>query len=225
MNYGNIKSYDIADGTGVRVSLFVSGCRHHCKGCFNGETWDFNSGKEFKKENLDYILENINKNSVQRDLSILGGEPLCPENVDGVIEVCKRFKEERGVEMKTIKITADNKISIVDVDFSNNRAIMDAMGGPVEVVTTNELYDFFKCPVLMMLDKNGYKPKDVNGFCPSANAVASFLYGYVKTGIPILGDVILAQPAGGRIENLEGVGELEEKMQMLMQRFSFLETT
>ena len=86
--------YDIADGTGVRVSLFVSGCRHHCKGCFNGETWDFNSGKEFKKENLDYILENINKNSVQRDLSILGGEPLCPENVDGVIEVCKRFKEE-----------------------------------------------------------------------------------------------------------------------------------
>ena len=77
--------------------------------------------------------------------------------------------------MKTIKITADNKISIVDVDFSNNRAIMDAMGGPVEVVTTNELYDFFKCPVLMMLDKNGYKPKDVNGFCPSANAVASFV--------------------------------------------------
>lgn len=124
------------------------------------------------------------------------------------------LKKKRGVEMKTIKITADNKISIVDVDFSNNRAIMDAMGGPVEVVTTNELYDFFKCPVLMMLDKNGYKPKDVNGFCPSANAVASFLYGYVKTGIPILGDVILAQPAGGRIENLEGVGELEEKMQI-----------
>lgn len=133
--------------------------------------------------------------------------------------------EHNGVlKMKTIKITADNKISIVDVDFSSNRAIMDAMGGPVEVVTTNELYEFFKCPVLMMLDKNGYKPKDVNGFCPTANAVASFLYGYVKTGIPVLGDVILAQPAGGRIENLEGVGELEEKIQMLMQHFSFLET-
>lgn len=133
--------------------------------------------------------------------------------------------EHNGVlKMKTIKITADNKISIVDVDFSNNRAIMDAMGGPVEVVVTDELYNFFKCPVLMMLDKNGYKPKDANGFYPSANAVASFLYGYVKTGIPVLGDVILAQPAGGRIENLEGVGEPEEKMQMLMQRFSFLET-
>lgn len=125
--------------------------------------------------------------------------------------------------MKTIKITEDNKISIVDVDFSSNRAIMDAVGGPVEVVTTNELYDFFKCPVLMMLDKNGYKPKDVNGFYPTANAVASFFYGYVKDGILVLGDVILAQPAGGCIENLEGVGEPEEKMQMLMQYFGFLE--
>ena len=121
------------------------------------------------------------------------------------------LKKKRGVEMKTIKITADNKISIVDVDFSNNRAIMDAMGGPVELVTTNELYDFFKCPVLMMLDKNGYKPKDVNGFCPSANAVASFLYGYVKTGIPILGDVILAQPAGGAHRKFRGCWRIGRK--------------
>ena len=57
------------------MSLWTQGCPHHCKGCFNGETWDFNSGKEFRKEDLDYILKNINKNSVQRDLSILGGEP------------------------------------------------------------------------------------------------------------------------------------------------------
>ena len=94
MKFSKIKDNDIANGIGITMSLWTQGCPHHCKGCFNGETWDFNSGKEFKKENLDYILENINKNSVQRDLSILGGEPLCPENVDGVIEVCKRFKEE-----------------------------------------------------------------------------------------------------------------------------------
>ena len=55
MNYGNIKSYDIADGTGVRVSLFVSGCRHHCKGCFNAPTWDFNYGKPFTRETQDKI--------------------------------------------------------------------------------------------------------------------------------------------------------------------------
>ena len=127
--------------------------------------------------------------------------------------------EHNGVlKMKTIKITADNKISIVDVDFCHNRAIMDAMGGPVEVVVTDELYNFFKCPVLMMLDKNGYK-KDV-----IANTVASFLYGYIENAVPVLGDVILAQPAGERKGDLEGVGEPEEKMQMLMQRFGFLET-
>ena len=57
MNYGNIKSYDIADGTGVRVSLFVSGCRHHCKGCFNAPTWDFNYGKPFTRETQDKLLE------------------------------------------------------------------------------------------------------------------------------------------------------------------------
>lgn len=76
------------------MSLWTQGCPHHCKGCFNGETWDFNAGEEFEDSDLKYILENINKNNVHRDLSILGGEPLCPENVDGVIEVCKIFKEK-----------------------------------------------------------------------------------------------------------------------------------
>ena len=85
MRFSKIKDNDIANGIGITMSLWTQGCPHHCKGCFNGETWDFNSGKEFRKEDLDYILKNINKNSVQRDLSILGGEPLCPENVDGVI--------------------------------------------------------------------------------------------------------------------------------------------
>ena len=76
------------------MSLWTQGCPHHCKGCFNGETWDFDAGEEFEDSDLQYIIENINKNNVHRDLSILGGEPLCPENVDGVIEVCKIFKEK-----------------------------------------------------------------------------------------------------------------------------------
>lgn len=92
MKFSKIKDNDIANGLGINMSLWTQGCPHHCKGCFNGETWDFESGKEFKDEDLDYILKNINKNNVQRDLSILGGEPLCPENVDGVIKVCEKFK-------------------------------------------------------------------------------------------------------------------------------------
>ena len=59
MRYGNIKNCDIADGLGVRVSLFVSGCRNHCKGCFNEETWDFNFGDEFTKDVEDYISKKV----------------------------------------------------------------------------------------------------------------------------------------------------------------------
>ena len=59
LNYADIKYCDVANGKGVRVSLFVSGCTHHCKGCFNGETWSFTDGEEFTEEKLNYIIENI----------------------------------------------------------------------------------------------------------------------------------------------------------------------
>ena len=82
MNYGNIKSYDIADGTGVRVSLFVSGCRHHCKGCFNAPTWDFNYGKPFTRETQNKLLELLAPSYIE-GFSLLGGEPFEPENQIG----------------------------------------------------------------------------------------------------------------------------------------------
>lgn len=92
MRYIKIKDNDIANGIGVTMSLWTQGCPHHCKGCFNVETWDFNKGKEFTKSDLKYIFDNINKNNIDRDLSILGGEPLCPQNIEGVINLCKEFK-------------------------------------------------------------------------------------------------------------------------------------
>ena len=64
MNYGEIKKCDIANGEGIRVSLFVSGCTHHCKGCFNSDTWDFNFGKEFTQETEDYIIDLLNKSYI-----------------------------------------------------------------------------------------------------------------------------------------------------------------
>lgn len=79
MNYATIKKYDIANGTGVRVSLFVSGCTHHCKGCFNAETWDFNYGKPFTKEVEDEIITALSKSYIS-GLSLLGGEPFEVEN-------------------------------------------------------------------------------------------------------------------------------------------------
>lgn len=92
MRFSKIKDNDIANGEGIVMSLWTQGCPHHCKGCFNMETWDFNSGEEFTEKDKEYILQNIDKNNIKRNLSILGGEPLCPENINGVIELCKEFK-------------------------------------------------------------------------------------------------------------------------------------
>lgn len=93
MKFIKIKDNDIANGVGITMSLWTQGCPHHCKGCFNTETWDFNKGKEFTELDLKYIFDNINKNDIHRDLSILGGEPLCPQNIEGVINLCKEFKK------------------------------------------------------------------------------------------------------------------------------------
>lgn len=93
MRYSKIKDNDIVNGKGIMMSLWTQGCPHHCKGCFNPETWGFNGGMEFTEEQENYILDNINAFNVSRNLSILGGEPLCPQNVEGVISLCKKFRE------------------------------------------------------------------------------------------------------------------------------------
>ena len=93
MNYGNIKEYDIANGEGVRISLFVSGCRHHCKGCFNAETWDFNFGQPYTKEVEDRIIELMKPMYVQ-GFSLLGGEPFEPENQRELVKLLRRIKKE-----------------------------------------------------------------------------------------------------------------------------------
>ncbi len=92
MYYGSIKSYDIADGPGVRVSLFVSGCRHHCKGCFNAETWDFEYGRPYTKETEDAVIRMLGEEYI-KGLTVLGGEPFEPENQPEVAGLLKRAKE------------------------------------------------------------------------------------------------------------------------------------
>lgn len=91
MNYAIIKYSDVANGPGVRVSLFVSGCRRRCKGCFNSEAWDFEYGQEFTGETL-HELVGLLKNEHVAGLSILGGDPFEPENREAVYEICKLVK-------------------------------------------------------------------------------------------------------------------------------------
>ena len=91
MNYGVIKKTDIANGPGVRVSLFVSGCRNHCKGCFNPETWDFNYGKTFDRETKDEIIQALSPYYIS-GLSLLGGDPFEPENQLVLVDFVKEVK-------------------------------------------------------------------------------------------------------------------------------------
>lgn len=93
MKYAKIRKMDIANGEGVRVSLFVQGCSFHCKNCFNQETWDFNGGKEFTTSEIQKIIELADKDYIA-GLSILGGEPLHNNNVDEVFHIVATFKEK-----------------------------------------------------------------------------------------------------------------------------------
>ena len=93
MKYATIKKYDIANGPGVRVSIFVSGCNHHCKGCFNQEAWDFNYGKDFTEETIKEILEALKPDYI-KGLSLLGGEPFEHINQQGLLTLVKAVKEK-----------------------------------------------------------------------------------------------------------------------------------
>lgn len=93
MRYNKIRKMDIADGPGVRVSIFTQGCSFNCKNCFNQETHDFNGGKEFNDETLNHILDLCNNEHIE-GLSILGGEPMHPQNIEGTTKLAKAFKEK-----------------------------------------------------------------------------------------------------------------------------------
>ena len=93
MRYNKIRKMDIADGPGVRVSIFMQGCAFHCKECFNPETHDFNGGKEFTEDTIKRVLE-LCENENIAGLSILGGEPMHPKNIEATTKLAKAFKEK-----------------------------------------------------------------------------------------------------------------------------------
>lgn len=89
-----IKWNDVGNGPGVNVSVFMQGCHFHCKGCFNPNTWDFSSGTPADDTVIESVIAGLTKNDVQRNLSILGGEPLAPENREFVCKLIKKVREK-----------------------------------------------------------------------------------------------------------------------------------
>ena len=99
MNYATIKPVDIANGPGVRVSLFVSGCTHRCKGCFNEEAWDFQFGKHFTQEVQEQLLSSLDHDYIE-GLTLLGGEPMEPSNQEALLPFIRAVRER--LPQKTI---------------------------------------------------------------------------------------------------------------------------
>ena len=93
MRYNLIRKMDISNGPGIRVSVFMQGCAFHCKNCFNSDTWDFDKGNEFTDEVINEVIELCSNNHIT-GLSILGGEPMHPKNIEGTIKLSKAFKEK-----------------------------------------------------------------------------------------------------------------------------------
>lgn len=92
MRYNKIRKMDISNGPGIRVTIFMQGCAFHCKNCFNPETWDFDAGEEFDDKVIDEVIELCKENHI-KGLSILGGEPMHPKNIEGTTKLAKKFKE------------------------------------------------------------------------------------------------------------------------------------
>ncbi len=95
MNYADIKQFDAANGPGIRISLFVSGCNHKCKGCFNEMAWDFNYGNPFTEKEIDLIIEYMKPDYIS-GLTLLGGEPLEPANQPGILPLLRKVHQVYG---------------------------------------------------------------------------------------------------------------------------------
>lgn len=117
MNYNKIRKMDIANGPGVRVSIFMQGCTFNCKKCFNPETHDFSKGEEFTEETIKKIIE-LSKQDYITGLSILGGEPMHPKNIEGTEKLAKKYKET--YPDKTIWVWTGYSF---DLDLKNKSAV------------------------------------------------------------------------------------------------------
>lgn len=132
MNYSEIKYFDIANGEGVRTSLFVSGCRHGCPGCFNPEQWDFTAGKPFSPEVQNEILESLAPEYVD-GLSLLGGEPMEPENQHALVDFVERVRE--AYPGKTIWCyTGDLLEDLQNPESSRHTEVTDRLLAAIDVL-------------------------------------------------------------------------------------------
>ncbi len=138
MNFCAIKNNDIADGPGVRVTLFVSGCRHHCKGCFQPETWSFDYGEPFTKDTENRLLEALSRSYI-KGLTLLGGEPMEPVNQRGLVAFLRRVKEqlpEKNIWCYTGCVLENDLLEGCESDYRTE--VTDELLGMIDVLVDGE---------------------------------------------------------------------------------------
>lgn len=156
MNYATIKKFDIANGPGVRVSLFVSGCRHRCKNCFNPEAWDFGYGKEFNNKVIDEIVCALEPEHIQ-GLSLLGGEPFEPENLSGILNLVKTVREK----LPQKDIWCYSGFTFDELTSQNNSSINEILS-LIDVLVDGRFVEEMKDASLLFRGSSNQRIIDVN---------------------------------------------------------------
>ncbi len=140
MNYAAIKKTDVANGPGIRVSLFVSGCTHACKGCFNREAWDFKYGQEFTEETEKEILKALAPDYI-RGLSVLGGEPMEPQNRVTVLELLRKVKAAYPTKDIWCYTGYDYEKDLLQWEREEQTAVVTELLGLIDVLVDGEFVE------------------------------------------------------------------------------------
>lgn len=160
MNYANIKYRDIADGEGVRTTLFVSGCSHHCENCFQPETWSFSYGQEFTTDIADEVLATLDDFFVD-GLTFLGGEPMEPENQRGLLQLAKRAKALHP-EKSIWCYTGDVYEDLVDAASPRHTEETDELLGLIDVLVDGPYIDSLRDITLRFRGSSNQRVIDMN---------------------------------------------------------------
>lgn len=158
MNYAVIKKFDIANGPGVRVSLFVSGCRHHCKNCFNKEAWDFDYGKPFNNDTAEEIITALTPDYIE-GFSLLGGEPFEPENQAELAELLKQIKQK--LPQKTVWCYTGFLYENIINGKVGNRSTATEMLRNIDVLVDGKFVEELKSPDLIFRGSSNQRIIDV----------------------------------------------------------------
>ena len=169
MNYAVIKKFDIANGPGVRVSLFVSGCRHKCKNCFNAEAWDFNYGSPFTDDTLNELTEALDKSYIE-GFSLLGGEPFEPENQPKVCEILAHIKNKLPNKNVWCYTGFDFEKQLLSGTVGNKETVLEILKN-IDVLVDGKFVEALKSPDLLFRGSSNQRIIDVKPSLEQGKAI------------------------------------------------------